>query len=74
MKEGKIVPSYNNGTAYIISIGIPTRSRQAEDESYVATRNTEGHLYQYVQINGNELKFTTTNYNNKIIDSFTIKK
>jgi len=74
MKEGKIVPSYNNGTAYIISIGIPTRSRQAEDESYVATRNTEGHLYQYVQINGDELKFTTTNYNNKIIDSFTIKK
>ena len=74
MKGGQVVSSYNDGTAYIISIGIPTRDRQVTAEAYEAAIYTGGNLYQYVQINGNELKFIAVNSENKVIDSFTVKK
>jgi len=74
MKGGQVVSSYNNGTAYIISIGIPTNNHKISDELYAATHNTEGHLYQYVTIKGKELEFKSINFENKIIDSFNIKK
>ena len=74
MKGGQVVSSYNDGTAYIISIGIPTKNHKISDELYAATRNTEGHLYQYVTIKGKELAFKSINFENKIIDSFNIKK
>lgn len=74
MKDGQVVASYKDGTAYIISIGIPERTRQMTDEPYAVTRNAEGHLYQYVKINGKELSFISVNASNKVIDSFSIKK
>jgi len=74
MKGGQVVSSYNDGTAYVISIGIPTRNHQLTDEPYEAARYAGGHLYQYVQINGNELKFISANSENKLIDSFIVKK
>jgi dimeric dUTPase (all-alpha-NTP-PPase superfamily) len=74
IKGGQVVSSYNDGTAYIISIGIPTRNRQVTSEPYEAEINTGGNLYQYVQINGNEMKFISANSENKVIDSFTVKK
>ncbi|MFA5820157.1 MAG: metallophosphoesterase family protein [Bacteroidales bacterium] len=74
MKGGQVVSSYNDGTAYVISIGIPTGNRQLADEPYEAARYAGGHLYQYVQINGNELKFISANSENKLIDSFIVKK
>ncbi len=74
MKGSQVVPSYNDGTAYVISIGIPTRNRQLTNEPYEAAIYAGGHLYQYVQINGNVLKFISSNAENKIIDSFSMKK
>ena len=46
MKGGQVVDSYNDGTAYIISVGIPNRPHQITDEPYAVVRNTEGQLYQ----------------------------
>jgi hypothetical protein len=74
MKEGKVVSSYNDGTAYVISVGIPSRNNQATDEPYAAVWNFDGHLYQYIKIEGNNLSFQTYNNENKLIDSFEIKK
>jgi hypothetical protein len=74
MKGGKVVPSYQEGTVYAISIAIPTKPAVIPDEPYAVTRNTDGHLYQYVEINGNHLSFTTLNADNHVIDSFKIKK
>lgn len=74
MKGGQVVDSYNDGTAYIISVGIPSRKQEITDEPYAAVRNQEGQLYQYVKIDGNQLSMTTVNANNKVIDSFEIKK
>jgi acid phosphatase type 7 len=74
MKEGKVVDSYNDGTAYLISVGIPAHTRQMTDEPYAVVRNTEGHLYQNVKINGNKLSFVSVNIDNKVIDSFSIQK
>jgi len=74
MKEGKVVSSYNDGTAYIISVGIPNREHEMTPEPYAEVRNATGHLYQYVKIEGNNLSFQTYNNENKLIDSFEIKK
>jgi len=74
MKGGKVVSSYNDGTVYVISVGIPTNKREITDEPYAACRNTEGYLYQYLQINGNRLTYKAANFENKLIDSFNVKK
>ncbi len=74
MKAGKVVKSYNDGTAYVISVGIPTGPRAITDEPYAAVRNTDGDLYQYMKIDGNQMTYTALNSANKLIDSFSIKK
>jgi acid phosphatase type 7 len=74
MKGGKVVKSYNDGTAYVESIGIPTTPEKHPEESYAAVRDFHGDLYQYVKIDGNTLSFEAVNSDNKVIDSFSIKK
>ncbi|HEX5154683.1 MAG TPA: metallophosphoesterase family protein [Parafilimonas sp.] len=74
MKGGKVVGSYNEGTAYVESVAIPTKPETRPEEPYTVMRNFNGDLYQYVKIEGNKLSFTATNSDNKVIDSFTIKK
>lgn len=74
MNHGKIVPSYQEGTAYIISVGIPNQDQEMTDEPYAEVRNGRGHLYQYVKIEGNKLYFESVNSEGKMIDSFQLKK
>ena len=74
MRGGEVVDSYNNGTAYIISIGIPSRNRNIGEEPYAAVRFGEGQYYQYIKINGNELTYTAFDSEGKVADSFNIKK
>jgi len=74
MKGGKVVGSYNEGTAYVESVAIPTKPETHPEESYAVVRNFNGDIYQYVKIEGNKLNFTAVNSDNKVIDSFTIKK
>ena len=74
MKGGGVVPSYNNGTAYLISVGIPAHAREMTAEPYAAVRNNEGPLFQNVKINGNQMTYVSVNSDNKVVDSFVIKK
>ena len=74
MKGGKVVSSYNEGTAYVESVAIPTKPETRPEEPYTVVRDFNGGLYQYVKIEGNKLSFTATNSDDKVIDSFTIKK
>ncbi|HXS58940.1 MAG TPA: metallophosphoesterase family protein [Hanamia sp.] len=74
MKGGKVVSSYNEGTAYVESVGIPTKPEKHPEESYAAVRDFNGDIYQYVKVEGNKLSFTAVNSDNKVIDSFTIRK
>ena len=74
MKGGEVVDSYNDGTAYIISIGIPSRTRDAAEEPYAEVVKTEGQYYQYIKIEGDELTYTAFDSNNEVADSFKINK
>jgi hypothetical protein len=74
MKASEVVDSYNHGTAYIISIGIPSRNRNLGEEPYAAVRFGEGQFYQYIKINGNELSYIAVDANGNVADSFNIKK
>ena len=74
MKDGKVVASYKDGTAYLISIGIPTSGRPMTEEPYAFVRDGKGHLYQCVKIDGNTLSMEAVNMQGKMIDSFTLKK
>lgn len=74
MKGGQVVDSYNDGTAYIISLGIPGRNQEIDDEPYAAVRDQNGWLYQHIEIKGNELHYQSVNHEGKIIDQFNINK
>ena len=74
MKAGKVVTSYQDGTAYIISVGISNRDQNFDNEPYAAVTDAAGHLYQYVKIDGNNLTFESVNFQNKLIDKFTLSK
>ena len=74
MKGGEIVDSYNDGTAYIISVGIPSRTRDAAPEPYAEVVKTEGQFYQYIKIEGDKLIYSAIDSNNQVADSFTIKQ
>ena len=74
MRGGKMVDSYKNGTAYIISIGIPARTRDIVDEPYAEVQLPDGQFYQYMKFEGNQLKYISVNAEGKIIDSLTLNK
>jgi hypothetical protein len=74
MKGGQVVASYKDGTAYIISVGIPNREHEMTPEPYAVLRNSTGHLYQYVKVEGTKLRSETYDNQNKLIDSFELTK
>jgi len=74
MKGGEVVDSYNNGTAYIISIAIPSRTPGIKEEPYAEVQKPDGQYYQYIKIEGDKLTYTAFDSNNAVADSFTIEK
>lgn len=74
MNNGEVVSSYNDGTAYIISIGIPSRTRDALEEPYAAVQYTTGQYYQYLKIEDKKLKYQAFDSEGNLADSFEIEK
>ncbi|MCK9638751.1 MAG: metallophosphoesterase family protein [Prolixibacteraceae bacterium] len=74
MKAGKVVSSYRDGTAYLISVGIPNRDQNFDPEPYAEVTDSKGQLFQYVKIDGNSLHLESVNMQGKLIDSFNLKK
>ena len=74
MNGGKVADSFNKGTVYVVSIGIPSHHEDMTEEPYAAVRYGEGQFYQYLEVEGKKLTFTTFDSENKVVDSFTIKK
>ncbi|MFP4366966.1 MAG: metallophosphoesterase [Bacteroidales bacterium] len=74
MKAGEVVDSYNEGTAYIISIAIPARDRSIGEEPYAEVRYSDGQFYQHVNIDGDNLIYSAYDSENNLVDSFQIKK
>ncbi len=74
MRGGEVVDSYKNGTAYIISVGIPSRTPEIVEEPYAEVQLPDGQFYQYLKCEGNQLKYMSFNAEGEIIDSFTLEK
>lgn len=74
MKDGQVVDSYNDGTAYIISLGIPGRREEISNEPYAAVREQDCWLYQHIRIDGNRLFYQSVNFDGEVIDEFEIIK
>ncbi len=74
MKGGEVVDSYNDGTAYIISIAIPSKTPGIKEEPYAEVQYPDGQYYQYIKIEGDNLIYTAIDSNNEVADSFVIKK
>jgi Icc-related predicted phosphoesterase len=74
MKAGEVTDSYKEGTAYIISLGIPGRNQDPAEEPYAAVRNMDCWLYQHIQIEKNKLTYQSVNFDGEVIDSFEIQK
>lgn len=74
MYAQKPVKNPSDGTIYVISIAVPNRVRPMTEENFVDVRFAGEHLYQKIDINGNELTFNAYNIEGKIMDSFKIIK
>ena len=74
MRNHQVVNSFNEGTIYVISLGIPGREGTMPEEPYSAVRNQKGSQYQYIQIDGNRLAYKSIQASGNIIDEFTIEK
>ena len=74
IKAGNVVDTYKDGTAYIVSIGIPSHTEDMTDEPYSAVRKSEGQYYQYLNFDENTLSYSAINSEGEIVDSLTIKK
>ncbi|SHF22835.1 Purple acid Phosphatase, N-terminal domain [Mariniphaga anaerophila] len=74
LKGGRVVDSYNDGTAYIVSLGIPGRNQEITDEPYAAMREQNSWLYQHINIDGEKLFYQSVNMDGEVIDQFTIHK
>ena len=74
MFNGEVVESFNNGTAYVISTGLPSNHNEMTDEPYAAVRDTKSQYYQKIDIDGGRFKFSCVNGEGVEIDSFEINK
>jgi hypothetical protein len=74
MRAGEVMDSYNDGTVYIISLGIPGRNEEIDDEPYAAVREQDCWLYQHIQIEADKLTYQSVNFDGEVIDSFDIQK
>jgi Predicted phosphohydrolases len=74
MRAGVVVPKYCDGTVYAISIATSTHDHEMTPEPYAAVRSALGPLYQYVKVDGSKLIYQAFDLQNKMIDSFEIKK
>ena len=74
MSGGLVTDSYKKGTVYLISIAIPSHHENMIAEPYAAVRFADGQYYQYLKVEGNKFTYTALNADNKVVDSFTIKK
>jgi hypothetical protein len=74
MNGGEVVGSFHDGTVYVISIGIPSRTRDAAYEPYAEIVKTSGQFYQYLKIEGDKLTYKAIDSNNEIADSLIINK
>lgn len=74
MYAEKPVKDPADGTIYVISIAVPNRDRPMKEENFVDFRFAGEHLYQKIDINGDELLFNAYNIDGKILDSFEINK
>ncbi|MBZ5857722.1 purple acid phosphatase family protein [Flavihumibacter profundi] len=74
MSGGLVTDSYKKGTVYLISIAIPSHHENMTAEPYAAVRFADGQYYQYLKVEGNKFTYTALNADNKVVDSFTIKK
>lgn len=74
MKDGKIAGSASEGTIYLISIAIPSHTREIQDEPYAEVQKSEGQYYQHISVEGNTLVYKAYDSNNSETDTFVIKK
>lgn len=74
MKGGEVTDSFEDGTAYIISLAIPGREKEIGEEPYALVRDQHCWLYQHVRIEDNRLLYKSVNREGKIIDEFRIEK
>ncbi|MEO8473025.1 MAG: metallophosphoesterase family protein [Chryseolinea sp.] len=74
MNNGKVVPSFDKGTVYAISISIPSKHLSMTQEPYAATQYDEGYFYQRMEFNGNTMKYSSVDSKGNVRDKFEIVK
>ncbi|WP_228690724.1 metallophosphoesterase family protein [Lunatimonas sp.] len=62
------------GTRYVISIGTKGKNKEAEKGSYAEVQFAAEFLYQYMEIDGRNVRYTVYDLSGNIRDQFTLTK
>ena len=74
LRAGEIVASPAEGTLYVMSVGTTGKNKEMKEADYAAVQFGLDHLYQHVEIDGKNLRYTSYDQEGEIRDSFVIKK
>lgn len=74
IKDGEIVDSKADGTVYLMSVGTNGKNKEMKEGDYVAHQFGGDFLYQLVEIDGNELTYTSYNLEGEAVDRLFVNK
>jgi len=74
MHGGQVVPTFDKGTVYAISISIPSHHNAMTSEPYAVTQFNDGYFYQTMDIDNDALTYRAIDSRGIVRDEFTIRK
>ncbi|MDN3687845.1 purple acid phosphatase family protein [Cyclobacterium jeungdonense] len=74
LRNDQVQSSPRDGTIYWISIGTTGKNEDIPREPYAEVQFPASHLYQYITIDGNELRAETVNLDGEQVEQFSINK
>jgi hypothetical protein len=74
LRGGKVMPSPNEGTLYLISIGTTGKNKGLEKEPYAEVQFSAEHLYQHVTVDGKSLSYKAYDFDGNMVDQFRLQK
>jgi hypothetical protein len=74
LSAGKVVSNPADGTLYVMSIGTSGKNKDMKEAPYAELQFGGEYLYQHVEIDGRNLRYTSYDLEGEIRDNFVINK
>ena len=73
IKNGEVMAGPAEGTLYLMSVGTTGKNKDLDPAPFAEIQFGAEHLYQHVEINGSNLRYTSYNLEGEAVDHFVIE-